>query len=74
MQAGWTPKARRLAEEGASVVIADIRGHEAAATSLRAEGLDVDAMTADVSSDDSVACPVTKLASKRAEGPGLSCS
>ncbi|MGY3357457.1 NAD(P)-dependent dehydrogenase (short-subunit alcohol dehydrogenase family) [Bradyrhizobium sp. GM0.4] len=46
--------AKRLAEEGASVVIADIKGHEAAATDLAAKGLDVVAATADVSRDDSV--------------------
>ncbi|MET4803844.1 glucose 1-dehydrogenase [Bradyrhizobium sp. LB11.1] len=46
--------AKRLAEEGASVVIADIKGHEAAATDLTAKGLDVVAVTADVSRDDSV--------------------
>ncbi len=57
--------ARRLAEEGACVVIADIKGHEAAASGLRAEGLDVDAVTADVSSDDSVAALVAGTMERR---------
>lgn len=51
--------AKRLAEEGASVVIADIKGHEAAAKDLTAKGLDVVAVTADVSRDESVAALVT---------------
>jgi NAD(P)-dependent dehydrogenase (short-subunit alcohol dehydrogenase family) len=51
--------ATRLAEEGASVVIADIKGHEAAAAGLKSRGLDVTAVTADVSRDDSVAALVS---------------
>jgi NAD(P)-dependent dehydrogenase (short-subunit alcohol dehydrogenase family) len=47
--------AKRLAEEGACVIIADIKGHEAAAERLRGFGLDAIAATADVSRDDSVA-------------------
>ena len=50
--------ARRLAMEGATVVLSDIEGHEAAAARLRAEGLDAVAIAADVASDDSVAALV----------------
>lgn len=47
--------AERLAQEGASVVIADIKGHDDAAAELAGKGLNVIATTADVSSDDAVA-------------------
>lgn len=50
--------ARRLAEEGALVIIADIQGHDAAAAGLATSGLDVFAVTTDVSHDDSVAALV----------------
>jgi NAD(P)-dependent dehydrogenase (short-subunit alcohol dehydrogenase family) len=46
--------AQRFAREGAAVVIADIKGHEAAAASLQAEGLEALAITVDVTSDDNV--------------------
>ncbi|WP_070151250.1 SDR family NAD(P)-dependent oxidoreductase [Sphingobium phenoxybenzoativorans] len=46
--------AQRFAREGAFVVIADIKGHEAAAESLRAEGLNALAVSVDVTSDEDV--------------------
>jgi hypothetical protein len=46
--------AERLAMEGARVVIADIRGHDAAAEKLSAKGLDAVAATTDVTDVDSV--------------------
>ena len=49
---------QRLAEEGASIVLADIEGHEAAAARLCTEGFDALAVTADVTRDDSVAALV----------------
>lgn len=47
--------AQRFAREGAAVVIADIKGHEAAAARLAADGGDVTAVTTDVTDDTSVA-------------------
>ncbi len=46
--------ARRFAEEGASVVIADIKGHDEAVAKLVAAGYDALAITTDVTSDESV--------------------
>lgn len=46
--------AKRLADEGATVVLSDIDGSEAAAARLRADGLDVIPFAADVSRDESV--------------------
>lgn len=57
--------ARRLAREGATVVIADIKGHEAAAAELTSLGLDVVAVTADVSDDDSVKALVAGVMERR---------
>lgn len=53
--------ARRLAQEGASVIIADIKGHDEAARKLTAEGLTARAVTADVTDDDSVAALVADV-------------
>lgn len=53
--------ARRLAEEGAAVVIADIKGHEDAARKLTDAGLQATAITADVTCDDSVDALVTEV-------------
>lgn len=50
--------ARRFAEEGASVIIADIKGHEEAAANLKAEGFDAIPVRADVTSEESVAALV----------------
>lgn len=47
--------AQRFAGEGASVVIADIKGHEAAAAKLTEAGYTARAISADVTSDESVA-------------------
>ena len=46
--------AKRFAEAGASVVIADIKGHEAAAEQLQAQGATVLALRTDVTDDESV--------------------
>lgn len=46
--------ARRFAQEGAAVVIADIKGYEEAAAALASEGHDVVGIHADVTSDESV--------------------
>jgi NAD(P)-dependent dehydrogenase (short-subunit alcohol dehydrogenase family) len=46
--------ARRMAEEGASIVIADIKGQEDAVAKLKADGFDALAVRTDVSSDESV--------------------
>lgn len=51
--------ARRFAEEGASVIIADVRGHEEAAERLRASGADAVAVMTDVTNDKSVNALVT---------------
>ena len=53
--------ARQFAEEGATVVIADIKGHEGAAATLAAAGLRALAVTADVTSDASVAALVATV-------------
>src|SRR5207247_256398 len=46
--------AKRFAEEGASVVVTDLKGHEEAALRLREEGLSAIGLSLDVSSDQSV--------------------
>ncbi len=56
--------AKRFAEEGASVVIADIKGHEAAVTKLTEAGLEALAVTTDVSSDASVQALVEAVIAK----------
>lgn len=53
--------ARRIAEEGASVVIADIKGHEEAAAKLVAEGYDAMAIHTDVTNDGSVEALIAQV-------------
>lgn len=53
--------ARRFAEEGAAVVIADIKGHEEAAARLTAAGHDALAVTTDLTQDASVAALVAAV-------------
>jgi NAD(P)-dependent dehydrogenase (short-subunit alcohol dehydrogenase family) len=50
--------AERLAMEGARVVIADIKGHEAAAERLSGKGLDAIAIETDVTDVNSVSALV----------------
>lgn len=56
--------AERLAREGAITVVSDIRGHEAAAETLRVSGYEAHAITADVSSDESVTALVDEVVSR----------
>jgi NAD(P)-dependent dehydrogenase (short-subunit alcohol dehydrogenase family) len=56
--------AERLAMEGARVVIADIKGHEAAAERLSGKGLNAIAMEADVTDVGSVSALVREIMSQ----------
>jgi len=56
--------AARLAKEGAVTIISDLKGHESSAEMLRDQGYNVHAITADVSSDESVSSLVAEVVSR----------
>lgn len=56
--------AERLAKEGAVTIVSDLRGHEEAAQALQAQGHAAHAITADVSSDQSVADLVAQVVAR----------